>query len=312
MLRKRGKRDGCRLGWRAVQAAAGVALLLTGGCGGGDSDAGPVEWWHQLEGGPIADARPPPPNADQPYPDLGHIPGKPPITDPRTRLQIANALVADRANAQYAAANAPLPPPVPRPALPKPPPPAPGSDTASSASMPAASAAPPPRPAPTGAVEQAELAPPPAPDAAAASAELPIMPAAPPPPPTLPGVLQTTAPTPPQPKPPPAPPPVRPLVAGAPAPVGFAPGSAVLPTSSFAALKSLAQQRGGGSIAIVGFGEASGSDPAAQQAAIPLALARARAIATYLESAGVPAGALRIDAEAAGEGGVARLIQGAS
>ena len=30
----------------------------------------PVSWWHDLQGGKIAEERPPPPGADQPYPNL--------------------------------------------------------------------------------------------------------------------------------------------------------------------------------------------------------------------------------------------------
>jgi outer membrane protein OmpA-like peptidoglycan-associated protein len=283
-----------------------VALLLPASCGG-PPNADPVTWWHDLEGGPISDARPPPPNADQPYPTLGGIPtGKPALLSAQARLHIANALVADRANAQYGAAMAPLPPPAPRPAVPRPPPAATGDDV-SSAAMPAANA-PAPKPAPTGPVQTASLPPPDTLNGTPEAGVPPAMPAAPPPPPNLPGVPQATSASAPPVAPPPPPAPQRPLVAGAPAPVAFPRGSATLPTSAYAALKSLAQQRGGGSIAVVGFGDAAGGDPAAQQAALPLALARARAIATYLEASGVPAGSLRIDAEAAGSGGLARLV----
>jgi outer membrane protein OmpA-like peptidoglycan-associated protein len=81
----------------------------------------------------------------------------------------------------------------------------------------------------------------------------------------------------------------------------------VLPTSALASLKALTQQRGDATISVTGYGDASSSDAAAQSAALPLALARARAIAANLLASGVPGNAIRINAEAAGNGGVARL-----
>ncbi len=300
-------------------------LPCLAGCG--TPSLNPVDWWHSLEGGPIAEARPPPPNADAPYPGLGNIPEKPKITDPAQRNQIANGLIADRANAHYDASLAPLPPAAgPARNGPVPPPPAPGGDNASNATLAAASAPPPPPPpaappkpktAPVAAVTSTPLPAPasPAPAApvtpspAADAAALPSIPEHPPPPPALPGVAAITVPTPPSPTPPPKPPPPHVAEAGAPVAVAFPAGSAVLPSIVQPALKQLAQQRGAASIAVVGFGAAASSTPADQQAAMPLALSRAQAIAAYLQSAGVPPGAIRTDAEAAGDGGVARLIR---
>ncbi len=313
---------GCRRGSGVVQAGGVAVLLGLGGCTT-ISALNPVDWWHNLEGGPIADARPPPPNADAPYPSLGSVPNRPVTNDAAARGQIANALIADRANAQYDASQAPLTVPgtAPPPAAPRPVAPAAGGEDASNATLAAASAppappvAPPPAPprlasAPRPAVQAAPLAAPAPAQAAASAPAAPLadMPPAPPSPPALPGVKQVTAPTPPAPTPPPVPKPAPVPVAGAPAPIAFGAGSAVLPSAAYAPLKSLAQQRGGGTIAVVGFGGASDTSAASQAAAMPLALARARAIATYLETAGVPASAVRIDAEAVGQGGVARLI----
>ncbi len=313
-------RTGCRrrVGPLQAVALAGVALLLMlGGCST-MSALNPVDWWHSLEGGPIAEARPPPPNADAPYPSLASVPDRPQVNDAAARGQIANALIADRANAQYDASIAPLAPPGSPPAPSAPPPPPAAGQDASNATLAAASAAPPPpparpQPAPRAAVQATPL---PAPAVAApatgpaqtAAGALPDMPQSPPAPPSLPGAPQIVAPTPPTPTPPPVVRPPTPPVAGAPAPVAFPPGSALLPTTAYPALKAMAQQRGGGSIAVVGFGAAADSAPATQAAAMPLALDRARAIAAYLETAGVPAAAIRIDAEAMGQGGAARLI----
>ena len=47
--------------------------------------------------------------------------------------------------------------------------------------------------------------------------------------------------------------------------------------------------------------------PPRQPAALPLALARARAIAAMLTASGVPSALVRVDAEAEGRGGAARI-----
>ncbi len=358
-----------------------VLTLLLAGCGTAEKMS-PVEWWHNLEGGPIAQDRPPPPAADAPYPNLSTVPPRPPAPDPAARAKLTSGLVADRTNAQYAASLAPLPAqPMPRP-RPAPLPPQPAGDDISTASLPAATApklpmSGPPRPAlsgppqpplpnvpmtpvkaaPTATVEQAPLAapipdpplappapatfspppapatftPPPAPAAvssapgdakrsgtaridapqaeatpAAPLSGLPPVPSVPPPPAALPGLPAGTLPTPPPVAPPPPPPP-KAAPSGAPVLVAFPPGSSTLPVESLVSLKLLARSRGDASIVIVGYGDTTSADATAQSAAMPLALARARAIAANLLAAGVPAGSLRITAEAQGQGGAARL-----
>ena len=87
--------------------ARGMAPLLLAwlaGCSGGSPLDAPIAWWHQLEGGPIADQRPPPPGASDPFPNLGQIPKRPTPTDPNTRQNIADALSADRTLAERDAA----------------------------------------------------------------------------------------------------------------------------------------------------------------------------------------------------------------
>ena len=91
--------------------------------------------------------------------------------------------------------------------------------------------------------------------------------------------------------------------------IGFPPGSATLPIDSLAALKLLARQRGDATISVTGYGEAAGSDAKTQSAALPLAMARARAVATNLLAAGVPGAAIRINAEAQGNGAAARVVK---
>lgn len=161
-------------------AVATLALLLSG-CSSLPSSMNPVSWWHDLQGGKIAEERPPPPGADQPYPNLASVPPKPEQPDRAALANIAKALIADRTNAQHVAAAAPLPDPSSpnaSPGLfgrgtvtPPPPPPPPGTQTAS-ATMPAAQAppapaapppaAPAPAKAPVAAVQSTPLeAPPP-------------------------------------------------------------------------------------------------------------------------------------------------------
>jgi outer membrane protein OmpA-like peptidoglycan-associated protein len=96
---------------------------------------------------------------------------------------------------------------------------------------------------------------------------------------------------------------------GQPVPVGFEPRSPVLPADSAAALKALAGTRKNATILVTGFGEAASSDPQAQSNALTLALGRAQAMAAALAKDGVPAGSVRVDAQAAGRGGVARLVE---
>lgn len=315
-----------------IRVAAGLltagipaAGLLAAGCSAAPDSVNPVDWWHALEGGRIAEARPPPPNVDAPYPSLGSVPAVPVRTDAATRSRIASGLVADRANAQYTGASAADPsspragarpfgggagaPPAPVPPV--------AADTAS-ASMPAASApAPaPPRPAPRGQVEAAPLTSPAAEPAATplsatagAAAPMPDLPATPPSAPRIAGidVPAATVPAPPPPAPPPAPPAAPAPAAGAAVLVPFAAGSTAIPVAAQNALRTLAGRRGAAAVVVTGYGEAPLDDPAAQAAALPLALSRARAIAAVLAASGVPATSMRVDAEADGRGGAARL-----
>jgi hypothetical protein len=138
------------------------------------------------------------------------------------------------------------------------------------------------------------------------------MPAIPPAPPAAPQIAGTfvpavTAPTPP-PATPPAPPPPAPVAGGGVA-IPFPTGSAVLPAAGLVPIKQLATLRGPGVIAVTGFGEAASTDPAAQSAALPLALDRARAVAAGLLADGVPSTAIRISAEPQGSGAAAAIIR---
>lgn len=162
---------------------AGLAALLLAGCASVPDPINPVSWWHSLQGGAIAEQRPPPPGATDPYPNLASVPAKPAQPDRAALRQITDSLVADRLNAQHEAAAAPLADP--------------SSPSASPAlfgtgSAPPPGAAPPPGPAKVGAAKpgapaagtQAAGTPPAgAPsESPAASASMPAAPAPAPPP----------------------------------------------------------------------------------------------------------------------------------
>ena len=91
--------------------------------------------------------------------------------------------------------------------------------------------------------------------------------------------------------------------------MAFAGGSAALSPTALKEVKAFAAKRGGGTIAVTGYGDAASSDPAAQSAAVSLGLSRAQAVANALSAAGVPPDAVRVNAEAAGRGASLRLLQ---
>jgi outer membrane protein OmpA-like peptidoglycan-associated protein len=168
----------------------------------------------------------------------------------------------------------------------------------------------PAQPAPRAAVQKVTLA---APELApvAEPGAAPSVPLAPPEPPVIEGadIQGFTAPTPPPVPPPPKPAPPAPFVPGAPLAVPFVAGSAELPPEERAVLQKFAAARGTADIAVTGFGDAASTEPAEQAAALPLAWERARAISGVLQAFGVPQTSLRVDAEANGSGGVARLTK---
>ncbi len=327
---------------RATRALAGVAALaLLSGCSS-TSSTNPVNWWHDLQGGKIAEQRPAPPGADDPNPNLASVPARPAPPDRDAMKKLTESLVGDRTNAQYTAEAAPLADPSSRTASPNlfgagtlPPPPAapPPSETPLSASLPAASAPPPPpapaappSAAPRRPVESQPLEAPATPEPVAPAAVNPVAPPtaeAPPvaPPPALAPATDTTPlpelPTAPPPRaaaapvPPPAPPaPISP----APAPagtvtVGFQPGSSTLSPTATEEVKRFLTGRVGQPIVVTGYGDATSPDPAAQAAAVALALTRGQAVVNALTAAGVPRTAITLGAEAAGRGASLRMLQ---
>lgn len=318
-----------RNGWLGVLLQA--ALLGMAACTGGVermSDSRltldtPIDWWHDLQGGKIAEVRPPPPGVDDPYPNLSAVPPRPTPTDPATRRALAARLVAERDRTRREATQDPLilpaptaaPTAIPAAARPAAPPPDPGASVAvleaATAPPPAETPAPPPA-APAPAAPPASPAPvaasPPAPppatapggpprgEPAVASGPIPDLPGEAPPLPRLRGIPASVN-APPVPRLPPG------------VSVAFRPGSAALQAGADAALRELAGRRAGAAIAVEAGGDAAGPDAAAQARALPLAWRRARSMEEALVAAGVPAGALRINAAALGRGGVARLLQ---
>lgn len=272
-----------------------VATAALSGCAEAPPAINPVSWWHSLEGGPIAKTRPPPPGAEAPYPNLANVPTKPAFLPAEERRQISAALLADRTRATQQAVLEPLPN-VPAsdagPSLLTPAPATPAPTTgAASASLPAvtrpATAA---KPEPPPEVQPA--------DVATALAALPSVPLAPPPPPAIAGAVQPG-------------PPASPFARTLPGElrITFPPASAVLPAADRQGLATLAARRGSADLAVIGFGGADASDTLAQAAALRLGLARAQAVAAMLAQLNVPPSAIRLGAEASGNGALVQLIR---
>jgi hypothetical protein len=317
----------CRT-WRQV-AALSCCLVGLAGCSGGveefyDSKLSldnPVDWWHQLQGGPIADERPPPPGITDPYPNLARVPAKPVPTDAATRAGLSAQLAGQRDRARLLAAQDPVvfPPsgsvkmPVAPVAAPAPAAAQPaasaaaGTETASDSEpskmvLEAASSTP---TAPRAAVKTAldnDLASPAAFSALPRSAgpivsgPIPSMPASAPALPNIPNLPISEA---------------APVVERArpSTKFSFAAGSAALPDAEDAALRTLAARRAGGPIAVSAGGDARSAAPDAQGAALPLALRRTGAMAAALIAAGVPSGSIRAQALAPGREATARLVE---
>lgn len=331
-------------GIRGAAMLVAAGWLLTG-CSP-TSSMNPVNWWHQQQGGEIAKQRPPPPGADQPYPNLATVPAKPTPPNQEEMKQLTASLVADRTNAQHAAEAAPLADPSSPTASPNlfgvgtaPPPPPPGAtapSTASSsaggspgapvasASMPAVTAPPaPPSPAPRKAVQSTPLQAPPAQSAPpqtmpAASAGTPAgavattaaagNPSAGPPPPLPADAPPRPAAAGPPPVPPVVPVPMPAPPAGVSTTIVFVNDASNLTPPAADEVKAFAAKRGNDTISVIGYGDATSSDPDAQSAALNLGLSRAQSIVDALKADGVPGTAIRVSAEASGRGASLQLL----
>jgi outer membrane protein OmpA-like peptidoglycan-associated protein len=323
--RVQGKRAG-----RCVLAAMPVSLALAlAGCNGQNPVLTPVGWWHDLQGGAIAADRPPPPGADLPYPHIYSIPPKPVLPSASFRTTVETQLAQERDDQERLAAHTPIVVETVPPPPPAPPPPAgmegapeAADTTTANATLPGAEAPPlrkppvakPPlqKPAPAAPGRSAPAL---APDGGPAAgtpltiagltgdeANVPQIPDAPPAPATFEGIPAEPAPTP----PPPLPAHV-PLAANG-TPVYFRPGDAILDRSQTQTMKDAASHRGKESVEVEGHGDSQSDAPAAQEAALKLALQRALAVAKGLQAQHVPVTAIRISATAFGRGASVRLV----
>ena len=306
-----------------------AAAVMLAGCGSVPASINPVAWWHDLQGGAIAEQRPPPPGATEPYPNISTVPERPVLPDPAVRLAINQSLLADRASAQQAAASTPIPDLAAPAAAAAPPaaaasaaatapaaatvpaPPGPPSDAPGLSASFAAATAPPPAPAPRrpapardADADAGVLGPQPQGSTAQMGA-LPPLPGSPPPPANLPGASPVPPPPAKQIPPPPA---GMPLAAGS-IVVPFAPAATTLSPEAAAAVHAAAvQTRPTTRIVVTGYGDAGTSDPSTQATALTPAMLRAQAIARALTAEGIPAGAIASDAQAEGRGGAVRLV----
>ena len=176
---------------RLALAALGVGLVAgLGGCQGRGTIGAGETLFHGLEGGAIAQQRPPPPGVNDPFPNLGTIPKRPAAPNIVEEQRLGDQLAAQRDQAEAAAAANPLTPRPPPPALPKPAAPDPNANhvvvDAAAAPPPSKAAAPAPAPSPAPSPPAAAAAIPslasvPAVPAAVVSGPLPSLAAAPPP-----------------------------------------------------------------------------------------------------------------------------------
>jgi outer membrane protein OmpA-like peptidoglycan-associated protein len=98
-----------RVDRRAYRLAGLSLLLVLSGCSDVPDQINPVSWWHHLEGGAIAQGRPPPPNANAPFPKIANQPTRPVGMPDWEWKQLSGALAAQRAQAQTYAAQNPIP-----------------------------------------------------------------------------------------------------------------------------------------------------------------------------------------------------------
>lgn len=301
------------------QAAWALALSL-GGCGsiadlGGAriADANPVDWWHNLEGGAIAEQRPDPPGAQDPFPNLSIVPARPVPTPQAQRLALTAQLTAERDGARRDGARDPLAA-LPAPAAPKANR-APDLTSTSPASTLPASTLPASTPPPMATLDAASAPPAPAGLREPLPARVPV--AAKTRPPAR-GVLPS-GPVPDL----PAGPPPTPMLSGMPAAtfapatrrltpslmVAFAPNDDALPPGTQLAVQALADRRFGGAVLVFSGGDAPPSAAGQQGPALALALRRAQVLGRAVAAAGVPPAQTRTRAEASGRESGLRLVE---
>ncbi|AOX20977.1 hypothetical protein [Kozakia baliensis] len=318
------------VGKKMLRTGAALAGLLgLSACAHRDAVDTVGNWWHQYQGGVIAQQRPPPPGAHAIYPHVGLTPTQPAdVPSAPARTALTDKLTLQRNFGQrLAAADGPLPnlPPNPTPRKPAMPSASAQSDSGSSMTVDAAGQTPsaptPPanaKGAPDG-TKPVSTAPPQKKIAdKSRSAPAASMPAVTQfaPPPILPGqVPQMMSPLPPS----------APQFPGfdiprdadlpdRPAPaydlsnphgtlIRFAQASDQMMRGQEHELGSVLGRRGGHALVYVkGFGEASSLRPMDQASGIRLGLLRARTVAEALMLRGVPGSDIRLAAGALGQG----------
>jgi len=280
---------------QGLRQGAALAVLLALALAGCERPLnGAIDLFHGLEGGPIADQRPPPPGVDSPYPYIGTTPARPLAADVAAQQRIADTLAAQRDAVTAAAAADPLKPIPPVAPPPKPPPADPNENRV------VVDAAPSP-PAKASAPASAGIDAVPALAAPVESGPLPDIANAPPPGPSGFGITV------------PLPPPTPQIVAKPPASVpngvavAFTRGSSTLPPSANLRLRRYAMAHHNGQFAVIGRGDGGAKDADAQSRAVELGLKRAAAIAVSLGGSGVAPGNIHIRADAAGTDSIATL-----
>ena len=311
---------GCR-GAAVGAALAGMlaGLLPLGGCAHRDAVDTTLDWWHQYQGGVIAQQRPPPPGAHDPYPAVGLTPTTPPVLPSAERRQdVTEALIEQRNLAHRMAAevgpltNTAVPAPAPAPARPTVPAVAAAASSATLEAAEAPPAAPVVAPKPVGKASSA-----PADDSAGAlvampevgedvggvgskapavAAPLPAIPAGPPTAPQFPGF---------------AVPADAAVAVSRPDYALSDPGGTriLFPVGNDhpvagqeKEIDNVARHTPGGPLFVHGYGEAASTDSAEQARAMALALLRARVVADRLVADGVPAKAIHLRAHPFGDG----------
>ncbi len=294
---------------RSALAVAMTAAVMVAGCGGSNPLDTPVGWFHDLEGGVIAEQRPPPPGVGMPYPKLVTVPARPALPDAKYRDALQETLLAERDRTERIAAHTPVEPPVLGPASPSAvtPAPPPAGQSPSGAAAPAVQASLPAAEARPGAAHTPAPSGPPADAPVILVGDLPpdpgatSIPNAPPPPATFEGVSAEPAPTPPPPTPAHLPAALRGTD------IQFLPGEAILRQSQMQTLQQIAGSRKQRRLQITGLGEAVSDSPDGQAAAIELGLKRAQAVAQAFAALNVPQSAIVLSAYAFGRGATVKL-----
>jgi len=262
----------------APKLAAALLCALLAGCG--TSASPPESWWHEYEGGVIAQDRPPPPGINAPFPNFAQVPTKPAVLPATARQVQLQDLTETRDLSLAGAAAAPLPVAAPSRPLQQS---APVDSNAAATMTSVASSAP---PSGTARVPAQAVIPP---NSAPVIADIDHPPELAPAPPSPADIADAGG------------------ALGAPTQtstdfdhlsVGFDPAADQITRDATPGLVAFAQTHLKKTIIITGHGDT----PGLSDANLELGWRRARAVAVTLVTAGVPAGDLRLASEASASG----------